>query len=261
MAQKAVEINGSAMNLSILAMALDWNEKYEQAIQSALKAVDKDPMLPEAHAYLAEIYADRNNWLRALQESDQALKLQPNNSTVQRNRGYALEMQARYQEAIAAYDKAIELEPQLGYAYIGAGNCYRALNDFGNAIGYYRRAIAANPDSPVGYDALGSTAAMAGDFDLALSSLRRATEIDPMFALGHAHLGKLYYTRYNYEAAIESYKRAIDLGLDKEEHYYGLGLAYANLDMCKEALPWLNKALEVNQQSIPARDGLKACGR
>ena len=110
-ARKAVDLNASAANLSMLAMALDWDSQYDEAIKIALQATDKDPLSAEAHAITGEIYADRNNWARALDEAEQAAKLDPNNALVQRSMGYVLSMQGRYEEALETYARAAELAP------------------------------------------------------------------------------------------------------------------------------------------------------
>ena len=52
---------------------------------------------------------------------------------------------------------------------------------------------------------------------------------------------------------------AFDLGEDKLEYYYELGLAYAYLDRCDEARPWLLKAVEIDPSAWPAWDGLDMC--
>lgn len=260
-ARKAVGINPSAMNQAILAMALDWDNQYDDAIKAALAAVDKDPLLAEAHAILAEVYADRNNWSRALEEAETAVKLKPNSAMVQRNLGYVLERQGRYDDAIAAYETAAKLQPKLGYIYIGAGNSYLALGDYDQALAEFEKAAEANPDSPAGYDALGHGSSLAGDSDRAISMLRKAIEIDPTYGQAYAHLGRVYYTQLNWESAIENFTKAIELGVSNEEYYYELGLSYAYLDPkdCQNAVIWLKKALEVNPDSQPAKDGLKLC--
>ena len=184
LAQKAIAINPSAMNLGILAMAQDWNNQIDDAIKTALKAVDKDPLLAEAHAFLAEVYADKNNWARALEEAQTAVKLNSKSAIAQRNLGYVLENQGRRQAAIEAYLKAAELEPKLGYIYMGIGSSYMAMGDSENALAYFQKAVEANPDIPTGYDAFGAAAGLTGDPDRALANLRKATEIDPTYGCG-----------------------------------------------------------------------------
>lgn len=258
-ARKAVAVEESASNLAILAMALDWDGQYDEAIKFALRAVDRDPLSAEAHATLGEVYADRNNWSRALEEGRQAEKLNPNSSFVQRSLGYILSMQGRYEEALDTYARAAELEPNLGYIYISAGNIYMALSEYEDAITQFEKAVQANPDTATGYDTLGHASALNGDPDRAISTLRKAIELDPEYAPAYAHLGRVYYTLLNWESAIEYFTKSFELGLENEEYFYELGLAYAYLDDCTNARLWLNKALEVNPDSRPALDGLKRC--
>ena len=261
LAARAVELNPSAHNLSMLAMAQDWAGRYDDAIKTALKAVDKDPLSAEAHAVLAEIYADRNNWNRALEEAKTAVKLKADDALVQRNLGYVLERQGRHVEAIDAYNRAAQLAPKLGFSHIGAGNSHLARGEYEEALAQFQKAVAANPDNPVGYDALGHGSALAGDSDRAISVLRKAIEIDPTYGQAFAHLGRVYYTLLNWEKAIEYLEKAMALGVRNEEYFYQLGLSYAYLRECKNATKWLEKALEMNPGSRPALDGLKLCAR
>jgi tetratricopeptide (TPR) repeat protein len=259
LAEKAVEISDSPDNQSILAMALDWDGRYDDAIKLALQAVDKDPLSAVAHAVLAEVYADKNNWARALEEAQTAVKLDPESAMAQRNLGYVLDLQGRHEEALTAFDRAAEIAPKLGYIYLTAGNSYLALNDYEGMLAEYEKAAAANPDNAVAQDALGHASALSGDPDRAISVLRRAIEIDPEYGLSYAHLGRVYYTQLNWEAAIENFAKAFDLGVKKEEFFYEAGLAYAYLDDCPNAVKWLQKALELNPESAPAQQGIDRC--
>jgi tetratricopeptide (TPR) repeat protein len=259
LAQKAVDIEPSAENLSILAMAQDWSGEYDEAIKNALKAVEADPMSAQARATLGEVYADRNNWQRALEEAREAEELDPNSGYVIRNLGYVLSMQGRSDEALEAYARAAELAPKLGYIYISAGNIYMVLNEYDKAIEQFQKAVEANPDVPTGYDALGHASALNGDPDRAKSMLRKAIELDPEYAPAHAHLGRLYYTQLNWESAIESFTTAFDLGLKNEEYFYELGLAYSYLEDCPNGIKWFEKALDLNPDSKPAQDGIRRC--
>ncbi len=259
LARKAVEIKPSAMNLGVLADALDWTDQYDEAIDTALRATDADPLSPEAHAFLAEIYADKNNWVRASEEAQTAVKLNANSAIVQRNLGYVLDHQGRYQEALDAYAKAASLAPYLGYIHISAGNTYVAMSDYENALAEYQKAVDANPDIAVPYDSLGHAAAQNNDPDRAIAVLKKAIQIEPTYGPAYVHLGGVYYTRLNYEAAIENFKKANDLGVRSEEFFYEYGLSYLGLEDCTNATIWLKRALEINPESKPSLDGLKFC--
>jgi tetratricopeptide (TPR) repeat protein len=51
----------------------------------------------------------------------------------------------------------------------------------------------------------------------------------------------------------------MELGVRNEMDFYELGLSYAYLKECSNAVKWLEKALELNPNSKPALDGLKLC--
>jgi tetratricopeptide (TPR) repeat protein len=259
LAQRAVDVEANAENLSMLAMAQDWSGDYDEAIKTALKAVDADPLSAIAHATLGEVYADRNNWQRALDEARQAEELDPNSFYVIRNLGYVLSMQGRSEEALEAYAKAVALDPKYGYINISAGNIYMILSDYNAAIEQFEKAVEVNPDIPTGYDALGHASALNGDPDRGKAMLRKAIELDPEYAPAHAHLGRLYYTQLNWESAIESFNTAFQLGLKNEEYFYELGLAYSYLEDCPNGIRWFEKALELNPDSKPAKDGIRRC--
>jgi tetratricopeptide (TPR) repeat protein len=259
LARKAIEVKDSALNKAILAMALDWTGEYDDAIEVALEAVDQDPLSVEAHAVLAEIYADKNNWERALEEAEKAVEMDPNSPMALRNLGYVLDTQGRHEEALGTLAKAFELAPNLGYIPLTAGNAYLALNDYDGMIAEYEKAVTANPDSAVAQDKLGHASAIAGDPDRGLSVLKKAIELDPSFGLSYAHLARIYYTMLNWEAAIENFQTAFALGVKNEEFYYEMGLSYAYLEDCTNAVKWLQKALDLNPESAPAQQGIRRC--
>ncbi len=53
--------------------------------------------------------------------------------------------------------------------------------------------------------------------------------------------------------------QALDLGATQVEYYYLLGLAYVFLDRCDEARPWLEEALKIEPNALPAQEGLDLC--
>jgi tetratricopeptide (TPR) repeat protein len=72
-------------------------------------------------------------------------------------------------------------------------------------------------------------------------------------------MGWVYYALKNYEEAITSFEKAISMGQTNIGYYYQLGLSYAYLKKCDQARPWFEKALAVEPDLGPAKDGLKSC--
>src|SRR5262249_49602332 len=95
---------------------------------AALKAVELDPLLPEAHASLAVVKIHHDwDWSGGEAEFKQALRLNPNYETAYRWYGNFLDAMGRYAEAIAAAKRAQELDPTslLNSSSLGA-EFYRA---------------------------------------------------------------------------------------------------------------------------------------
>jgi protein O-GlcNAc transferase len=233
--------------------------QYIEAIAACLQAIDIEPFYAEAHAYLAEAYIDDGRWERALETARYAVELDGASVDVLRNLGYVLEMQGRYDEAIAAYQEAISLHPRLAFLYVHVGRNYRVLGDMEAAIHQFEQAAAADPGDAEARDELGWTYYQLGEHERAMSALEQALEVDPTYVSAHGHLGMIYYTRRNYEGAIERFQRAIDLGGDKAEYCYYLGLCHAYLEDCDQARFWLTKTLEIDPQSSLALQALELC--
>jgi len=259
-AQEAASKLENAKTLAALCMALDWDGQYAEALKKCQTAIQLDPEYAEAHAYLAEVYADLVSWDRALEEAELAVSLDDTSVDAHRNLGYVLEKQGRYHNAISEYERAIELQPKLGYLYIGLGRNYLVLADYDSAVEQFQKAIQVDTDNVEGYDLLGWAYFAEGDYGLAATQLETAIEVNPEYALAYGHLGVTYYVQRNYEAAIPTLKKAIELGLDSVEYYYELGLSYVYLDQCEEAIPWLEQAWYVDQTALPAYQGMVLCG-
>ena len=58
-----------------LCMALDWNGQYDEAILTCLEAVDMNPDYANSYAYLAEAYADKAVWSKAIEMAEKAVAL------------------------------------------------------------------------------------------------------------------------------------------------------------------------------------------
>src|SRR6202008_1954129 len=88
-------------------------EAWERAKQSALRAVEADPQLAEAHASLGfvRLHFDRD-WNDAERELRKAILLNPSNQVAHRWYAYSLSAMGRHEEALTEIQKAHEISPQ-----------------------------------------------------------------------------------------------------------------------------------------------------
>lgn len=255
----------SAEALAALCMALDWDAgvgdqaKLQEALGACLSATDVDPGYAEAHAYLAEVYADLGRTAEAVESARLAVTLNDASAFAHRDLGYALEKQRKYNEAITEYRRASQVHPRLAQPYIDLGRIEMARGKTKDALAAFEKATVVDPKNAHAFDSLGWALFQTGDDEQAAVVLKKATEADPSYAPAFGHLGLTYYRLRDYEDAVAAYESALELGATEPEYYYELGLALAYLERCAEARPWLLKALEADPNAAPALEGLRLC--
>ncbi len=91
-------------------------------------------------------YNDKGEYDRAIQDLDQAIRLNPNYAMAFNNRGIAYDGKKEYDHAIRDYDQAIRLNPNLAQAFNNRGAAYYRKKEYDRAIQDYDQAIRLNPN-------------------------------------------------------------------------------------------------------------------
>lgn len=248
---------------AILARAYDWKGEYDIALRYALDGQEIDPSNPNVLAVLGEIYTDNLSYATAQEYLDEAYEIAPRNPLVLRNLGWLEETQRNYDKALEWYEAALQEAPYRYDIYIEQGRQYTiGLNDFEKAVERYKKAVEIYR-SALTLGELGHAQFQTGDFLAAIRTLDQAVELDPAYGPAYIHRGFVYYRRLNYEDAAPSLETGVRLLGDNAriEHFYTLGLAliYQEEPNCEKAIPWLRKALEINENSPSALSGLAEC--
>ncbi len=95
------------------------------------------------------------------------------------NRGLAYWRKGAFVRAIEDYDKAIALNPNDALAYANRGVAYRKKGEVDRAIADYDMAIALNPNDAAAYFNRGLAYYEKGDEDQAIADFRKVLEIEP----------------------------------------------------------------------------------
>lgn len=169
-------------------------EAWSRAKAAALKAVELDDTLAEAHASLAFV-AETHEW--------------------------------DWPTAGREYKRALELNP--GYA---AGHNWYAgylmyLGQFEEGIAEAQRARELDPLSLAISNALGGRLLLAGRDHEAMEQIQKTLEMDPNFAPAHNRLGWAHLRNGTYEQAIEEFQKAMALSESDPDFTMDLGYAYA----------------------------------
>src|SRR5206468_2296296 len=113
--------------------ALPPREAAQRATAAALKALEIDDTLAEAHTALGAIHHRARDWGNSEQEFKRAIQLDPKFGVAYYRLGQVYLKERMYEEAIAEFEEARTLSPdspidvaRLGYAYAASGREGRA---------------------------------------------------------------------------------------------------------------------------------------
>jgi serine/threonine protein kinase/tetratricopeptide (TPR) repeat protein len=119
---------------------------WERAKKSALRAIEADPNLPEAHASLGfvKLHFDRD-WVDAERELRKAIQLKPSNQVAHRWYAYSLSASGRHDEAYAEIERARQITPQSAVIATAVANVLFLAGKFDEAVGQCRKALELDP--------------------------------------------------------------------------------------------------------------------
>lgn len=125
---------------------------YDHAIEDYRKALSLNPAEEKRkliEKVLAGVYVDRGVTQKdpaaELADYNEALKLNPYNTSALNNRAVVYNGKGEYDRAIDDLDLAIKLRPDFALAFRNRGDAYRGKGDTENAVADYKQALASNP--------------------------------------------------------------------------------------------------------------------
>ena len=161
-----------------------------RVLQEALARhnVEKNPADFEAHYNLAAMLQARGKLAEALKQYGLALKLRPEDATVN-NAFAAANMAAGHPEAAIRYlEAALRSRPDYFDAHYNLGTALAMREDFEGAVEHFRAAVRINPQDANAEANLGGALAETGHWKEARTHLERALVIDPNNTLARENL-------------------------------------------------------------------------
>jgi TolB-like protein/DNA-binding winged helix-turn-helix (wHTH) protein/Tfp pilus assembly protein PilF len=160
-----------AYNISNVVGLYSPSESFPQAREAAMRAIQLDPSLAEAHAALG------------MEKSH-----------------YEFDLPGAEREFL----KALEVNPNSPYAHLFYSNCFLLpMGRKAQAIAENRRAVEIDPLSLPINNFLGMTYMMAGDDDSAYRQFQHTIAMDPSFPLAHEYFSWFLTTTGRYEESIK----------------------------------------------------------
>ncbi len=220
-------------------------DAYQEARQSAERALQLNPQLADAHALLqiVLVQADKD-WVAAEAAGKRALALDPTNPEVLYSAGWFASIQRRYEEGERLYRKALERDPLNFNLVDGIAENYYRTGRLADAERILSAHIEREPRSAWSRAMLSRVQLAQGKADVALATLRE--EVDEGARIAYLPI-MLQANGRQAEA---------DAAMKELVAYWGEGCAiciaraYAYRNENDRALEWLDQAYAIRDSSI-----------
>jgi serine/threonine-protein kinase len=227
-------------------------EAFPRAKSAALRALELDPKLAEAHASLGFLRRFFDwEWSSAEREFKSAVRLNPGYATGRRWYGQFLSGMGRHEEAIAEVRLALDLDPLSVIIHTALSDVLFYARRYDDAVAITRKALELDPDFSAGQSDLARALEHAGRTEEAIRAYERAvtlaggTRADPSVGLANAC------------AAAGRREEALaildDLKSRRGRQYvspWGLASIYARLGEKDAALEWLERAYDEHDSTL-----------
>jgi len=193
---------------------------------------------------------------RAIQDYNQAIRINAKFAAAYNNRGIAYDRKGDYDRAIADYDQAIKLKPS-AETYFNRGNAHLGKGHYDHAIDDYNQAIKLKPDFAAAFDNRCWARAVVGILKPALADCNEALRLMPSNPATLDSRGFIFLKMTNFDAAVSDYDAALQNNPKLAFALYGRGLArLRNDDPSGEADMAAAKAIQADIAEEYARYGM-----
>jgi TolB-like protein/DNA-binding winged helix-turn-helix (wHTH) protein/Tfp pilus assembly protein PilF len=242
-----VGIANSNLLLGVNVM-LPPNETIPKAKAAALRALELDDTLGEAHTALAQARKSAWDWEGAEAEFQRAIELNPNDAMAHHWYSQLLTQSGRHEEAIAEAKLAAQLDPIWMTPLLGTALFMARRHD--EAIPTLLRAADLNPNSMAAHYLLGEFYAGDGELEKALPELRKAVALGGT-PFGFAGSGFAYARSGNKREAAKVLKQLGELSKKSYVSDYLFALIYVGMREDDRAIEWLQKAYRQHDSWLP----------
>jgi len=229
-------------------MYLPPSDSFPKAKAAAMKALELDDTLAEAHVALGYAAFFDWDWPSAEQEFKRAIELNPNSALSHRRYAEYLQTRLRFNESIAEAQRAQELDPLSPDIASELGNVHFIAGQYDESIAQFQKALDLNPNIPVLRAMLALAYAMKRMYPQAIAEYDKISDQDKVTAAGNqfvaSMLGWVYAVSGRRTDALKIAQEFKDLSAHAYVDFYWPSVIYAGLGDKDEALGLLEKGYQ-----------------
>jgi len=263
------------------AISLHKEGKLKEASEVYQEILKHSPRHFDALHFCGLLYAQVQQWERALELLARALKVNENSPSILNNLGIVFKELKKFDEAISSFEKAVVLNPNYAEAYNNLGIVFQEQGKLEEALNRYETAIALKVDYVEAYGNRGNVLSQLKNYEQAILSCDKAIELKNDYAQAYFNKGialkglnRYQEAHLNYEqaislnahyveayfnnailfqdareldAAVLNYQKAIELRADYSQAHFNLGAVLILQNKLDEALVSFSKVIEINQ--------------
>jgi tetratricopeptide (TPR) repeat protein len=219
---------GNSIKISFYDPELYYNIAFANSFEKAgefngvIAECNKGLLIAKEGKDLLQLYNTRGNALDemgnhelAINDFDEALKIDPNNSNIHLNKAISLQKSGEFEKALNEYDYVIKINPKLGEAFVNRGNLHAELQHYKEAISDYKKGLRFLADKKI-------------------------------IAIVYNNLGNVFLQLENYEEAKKQFDKSIlmsDESNQKGMSYFRRAICYILEDDIDSALLDLRESL------------------
>jgi tetratricopeptide (TPR) repeat protein len=231
------------------------SEAGPKAKAAAMKALELDESLAEAHAALARAqYYFGWDWTSAEREYKRAVELNPNSAISHLGYAELLLARTRFDESIAEAKRAVELDPLSPQIVGNLAFAYLVTRRYDESIAQHQKTLELDPNAAWIRADLAWSYALKGAYAQAIAEYDKIPEQAKVVAAENqmvaGSLGWVYAVLGRRADALKIAKELKDLSSHAYVDFYQVAAIYAGLDDKDEAFRLLQKAYEEHSSSM-----------
>lgn len=174
----------------------------------------------------------------------------PDNARAHNNFGNALFQNGRIDEALEQYEEAVKIQPNYAFAYNSIGWALLQKGQRDEAIAQFQKALEIQPDYAKAHNNLALALLQKGQVDEAIVHYQKALEIQPYDVKAQNNLGNILLQRGRVDEALAHFQEAMKLEPNDPQAQNNLGVAFLRKGQVREAIVHFRKALEIQPNYV-----------